>query len=164
MTELTRESYVESELTKWKENYIVRHEHEFSLRAMLELQYQFKNTPDDHVKAKKDLIDTIQRILLNLRLKPTLNTKQFKVLVVVNNSQQKVHMYNMFQKMFESQIPFDDIKVAANGNISVEKIVTKNFEIRIETVRVNMLPRADYILNLTGNKEIDENFRSQNKL
>lgn len=162
----SREIYVESELNKWRESYVVKPEQEFMLKSMFELQYQFKITPDDHVRTKKDLIETIQRIMNNLRLVPVLNKDRFKVLVMVNNDHEKVRVYDMFQKMFIDIIPLDDIKVNSSGRIRVPVIDTKEFEIRIEKADLSYLrgTRADYILNLSDNKEIDEYFREQNKL
>jgi glutaredoxin-related protein len=166
MNELTRESYVESELKKWKESYIIRLEQEFSIKAMLELQYQYNNTPDEHVKAKRDLIETITKINRDLRLKPVINKDKFKVLVIVNHDYEAVNIYNMFQKMLVDMIPFDDIQIASSGRVSIPKISTKNFDIVIDKSNLSLLhgKKADYIVNLSGNSEIDKLFRDQNKL
>jgi hypothetical protein len=166
MSELTRESYIERELERWKENYIIPIEQEFSVRAMLGLQFQYDNTVDEHVRTKKDLIDTIQRILGSLRLKPVLSKDRFRVLVIVNNNHQTINVYNMFQKMLFEKISFENIKHASNGDMSVKNISTKHFDIRIEKANINLVRglKADYILNLSGDKEIDDYFKNHNKL
>jgi hypothetical protein len=163
MRELTREEYVESELKKWKEEYIIRFDQEFLVKSMLELQYQYRNIPDEHVKTKNDLMRLITQTMHELRLKPNLNKDGFKILVIAKDDDQAVRTYNMFQKMFADSIPFDDIQVISPYRVNIPKINTKNFEIRIETAHINLLRgmRADYILNLSGNTEIDEEFRNK---
>jgi Fe-S cluster assembly iron-binding protein IscA len=165
MSELTRESYVESELKKWKEEYIIRFDQEFLIKSMLELQFQYNITPDDHVKTKKDLMEVITRTMRELRLKPNLNKDRLKILVIVKDDGHAIHTYNMFQKMFAESITFDDIQVLIN-RVNIPKINTKNFEIIIEKANLNLLRgmRADYILNLSGEYEIDKLFEEQNNL
>jgi hypothetical protein len=68
--ELTRESYIESELKKWKDYYEIGFDQEFELEALAKLKYQFTITPDDHVKTMSDILDTITRIKNKLDLKP----------------------------------------------------------------------------------------------
>ncbi|MFO1442960.1 hypothetical protein KDN24_06980 [Bacillus sp. Bva_UNVM-123] len=162
----SRESYVERELNNWKESYIVKPEQDFLLRSMFELQFQFKVTPDEHVKAKRDLIYTIQGIMSSLKLVPALNKDRFKVLVIVGSDHKQVRVFQMFQKMFVDRIPLNEIQVSGNGKIRVPVINTKEFEIRIENDNINLLRglRADYILNLSGNTEVDEYFRNMNQL
>ncbi|WP_137743409.1 hypothetical protein [Robertmurraya siralis] len=153
----SRETYVERELNNWKENYIVRPEQEFLLKSMFELQHQYKITPDEHVKAKRDLIYTIQDVMRSLKLVPVLNKDRFKVLVVVDSDYEKVRVYEMFQKMFADKILLDEINATVNRTHS-PKINTKDFEIRIEKDNKNLFRggmKVDYILNLSGKKCIN---------
>lgn len=166
MENINRESYVESQLAKWRESYIVKPEQEFMLKAMFELQYQYKNTPDDHIKTKRDLIEAVQRIMSSLKLVPALSKDRFKVLVIVNDDIDQVKVYEMFQKMFVDRIPLKEIQVIGSGRIQIPLINTNEFEITIKKLNMHLLRgmRADYILNLTGNKEVDDYFKGMNKL
>lgn len=65
-----REQYVEREFKLWKDNYVITFDQEFIIKAMLGLQYQYNNTSDDHIKTKKDIIETIQRIKYGIKLNP----------------------------------------------------------------------------------------------
>lgn len=164
-TKITRKEYIESELAKWKEKYEIGFQDEFDLKAMLELQYQFTITPPEHVKTLGDIIHTKNQIMRNLNLKPAVSKENFEVLVFVNNNLQKAQVHDLFSRLLSGKLIEDELQVAMSGKVK-GVLKSSNFNIRVETDSLNYYRgmRADYILNLTGNKEIDEYFRNQNKI
>lgn len=79
MTTINRREYVEGELKKWNEEYEIPFEQVFDVKAILDLEYQFLSTPDDHIKTKSDIVHTMQRLKSGLRLKPKKNTYMISV-------------------------------------------------------------------------------------
>lgn len=165
---VSRESYMESEFKKWQEKFEIPFEKEFDVKALLSLQYQFMVTPDEHIKSKKDLIDAIHRLQYNLKLEPVTNPDEFKILAIVNNQSQKGSLFEMFKKLLGDKIIESSIKTNSPGELRT-KLRTKDCEISILTCSHNNIDhlrgrKADYILNMTGSRDVDEYFRDQNKL
>lgn len=89
-----RERYVQEQFNKWSEHYIIPFEHEFELRKYFELQHQYDNTPDDHVKTKRELIDMMGKLKYHLpRLKPKLNNELYDKLLKAAVKRQLVNVY-----------------------------------------------------------------------
>lgn len=53
---------VEKKYKEWNDKYIVPHGYEFQLKTMFELEEQFRETPKEDVKTKKDILEMIQHI------------------------------------------------------------------------------------------------------
>ncbi|GFN32588.1 hypothetical protein [Paenibacillus xylaniclasticus] len=64
----TKDEYVKENFKKWKEVYRFPAEYDFYIESLLDLQWSFKNIPNDHVKTKKELLDMIMRIQNNFPL------------------------------------------------------------------------------------------------
>lgn len=163
--EQTRKEYIESELNKWKELYEISFEQEFDLNALFSLQYQFTITPPDHVKTLGDIIHTKNQIMRNLYLKPAVSKESFEVLVFVKNHNQKAEMHDLFSRLLSGKLIENDLQINHTGKVkSVLKSSNSNIRIEIDSLDYYRGLKADYVLNLTDNKEIDEYFRNQNKI
>lgn len=165
---MSRKEYIESELKKYNEVYEIGFQEEFDLKAMLDLQYQYIITPKEKIKTIGAIIHTKNQIMKNLNLKPRTKTEKFKVLVIVNDERKQVNISNMFHKMILSKDITDDIKTFSTGRLNIPDIHTKDFDIIFIKHKEGSLSyrglRADYILNFTGRKEIDDYFKGMNKL
>lgn len=107
MSELTREQYVESEYKKWKEKFEIPFELEFEVRALFELQHQFINTPDEHIKTKTDLINAIGRLKRDLNLKPIKkfsNNDKLRVLIITDSLAVKKEYEEVLSQNLEGNI------------------------------------------------------------
>lgn len=107
MSELTREQYVESEYKKWEEKFEIPFELDFEIKALFELQHQFINTPDEHIKTKTDLINVIGRLKRDLNLKPIkkFNDKdKLKVLIIADNLSIKKEYEEFLSQILEGNI------------------------------------------------------------
>lgn len=166
MSELTREQYVESEYEKWKERFKVPYEQEFNVKAMFELQWQYEKTPIEHIKTKRDILESIQRILHGMKLMPNYNAVEHgELLIFAKNYNQKVNLHEMFKLMLNEKLVEEDLKI--NGISARSILKTKELTINIEIPRKELGYRgyrADYILNLTGEKEIDEYYSGKNRI
>ncbi|PAD84865.1 hypothetical protein CHH57_02210 [Niallia circulans] len=166
MSELTREQFIEREYESWKERFKVPYEQEFNVKAMFELQWQYSKTPSDHIKTKRDILETIQRILQGMRLEPVYKVDEHRRLIVfVNNDHQIATLHEMFKFMLNNKLIIEDLKMNSVRCKSV--LETKNLAIDIEVPKSELSYRgirADYVLNLTSNKEIDEYFKDKNLL
>lgn len=82
-TNAKRDEWVESEFKKWQENFIISFDEEFEVKAILDLQWQYKTVEDSHVKTKSDILSIVSRAKRDLMLKPKDREKIF--LVEANN-------------------------------------------------------------------------------
>lgn len=159
MEQLTRESYMERELAKWNEKYEIGFEQEFEIRALISLQYQFASIPEDHIKAKADIINTISQIKRNLNLKMMKNEKQENVLFVVRDRNQLSQVSEFLKHLLDGKI------FRLHSNSIENRIETKNHKINIQVGKLADIRgmKADYLFDLTNNKGIDEYFKNQSK-
>lgn len=74
-TQTKRAEWVESEFKKWQEHFIISFDEEFEVKAILDLQWQYNNIEDNHVKSKSDILYTISRAKRDLGLKPRVKTE-----------------------------------------------------------------------------------------
>lgn len=166
MSDLTKEQFIEREYKSWKERFEAPYEQEFNVKAMFELQWQYSKTPSDHIKTKRDILETIQRILEGMKLKPNYNTVEHReLLIFAKNYTQKVNLHEMFKLMLNEKLLEEDLKI--NGVSARSILKTKELTINIEIPRKELGYRgyrADYILNLTGEKEIDDYYRGKNRI
>lgn len=122
MEKLTRKEYIEREFSKWQNNYEIGFEQEFDIKALLNLQYQFMITPNEHTKAQGDIIHTINQIRRNMNLKTKINhDKQLKVIVLTDDYGVKSDMYNLFYNLLQPH--------TITGNEHGRKLITKDFEV-----------------------------------
>lgn len=125
--EQTRKEYIESELNKWNEQYVIGFEQEFEIKAMLNMQYQFMITHHDHVKTQGDIIHNINQIKRNLDLKKKVklsDNEKREYLFVVENAIQKLNMEELF-------INSSKVENLTSRPLST-KIVTNEFKIHIK--------------------------------
>lgn len=74
-----RDEWIESEFKKWQENFIISFDEEFEVKAILDLQWQYKTVEDSHVKTKSDILSIVSRAKRDLMLKPKDREKIFLV-------------------------------------------------------------------------------------
>jgi hypothetical protein len=139
----SRESYVESEYKKWEDKFEIPFEQEFNVKALLSLQYQFLNLPDEHIKTKADIVATISRINkdLNLHRKVKLNDNEKRALLFVtsNKGQREI-----LEDLLSSSIP----------NEEIENVLSTNGHMRMKTDK--------YIINIyeNGNSQMLRGLRA----
>lgn len=68
MSKGTQSEYVAREFEKWSERYEISFEQEFLIKSLIDLQRQFIETPDDHVRTRQDVLNMIIQIQSRLRL------------------------------------------------------------------------------------------------
>lgn len=124
---VSRESYIESEYKKWEEKFEIPFEVEFNVKALLSLQHQFMNLPDDHVKAKAEIMRTISDIqrTLNLKRKANLENK-IEVVLLAKETGAKIDLVNFLHKLLNNQI--------LTGKQSMSK-----YEIETDTSRIRIV-------------------------
>ena len=62
--------YVEDKFKEWNNKFEIPYGYEFQLKTMFELEEQFRETPKENVKTKRDILDMINRIYYSMyRLK-----------------------------------------------------------------------------------------------
>jgi hypothetical protein len=61
-----RERYVQEQLKIWNEKYDIPFECKYELIKYFELQYQYDNTPDIHVKTKREILDMMSKLKMQL--------------------------------------------------------------------------------------------------
>ncbi|MEH7116090.1 hypothetical protein V7128_01525 [Neobacillus vireti] len=133
---MSRESYIESEYKKWEEKFEIPFEQEFNIKAMLSLQHQFLTLPDDHVKAKADVMSTINSISKNLNLKKKKklsDSEKYSIMFVVDDKLQKDRLEDLFTlSVSESQI---------------ENVHSSNNQTRIKTdlYQINIVVNGDIL-------------------
>ncbi|WP_442636463.1 hypothetical protein [Rossellomorea marisflavi] len=144
MSEITRESYVESELKKWAEKYEIGLEQEFLMTAILELQYQYKHSKDEHIKSKGDLLKTITHALrdLNLKLKKKVTTYKANILIKADNERQQREITDLVMKLVD-QNNLVSTRISKNDST----IETDKFKLRTLTGDTKGM-RADHIFQL----------------
>lgn len=155
MTNLaSRESYIESEYKKWEERFEIPFQQEFNVKALLSLQYQFMSLPEDHTKAKADVIKTISDLNRNLNLKPKRklsNNEKRKIMFVVDSS----HQLSMFNAFLDEIIPREN-KEQFLSTTSLTKIYTDTYEIKV--VKNNSLnlrgQRADVVFDVKDGSKL----------
>lgn len=88
------------------------------------------------------------------------------VLVIVKNDVEIKSTYKFFKEILEDKITNYTQSYRVNDNGSGFSLKTKEFQIKFEKGNLEFLrgKRADYIINLSGKKEIDDYFRNMNKL
>jgi hypothetical protein len=140
--QVSRESYIESELTKWKEKFEIPFEQEFNLKAMLSLQYQFLTLPEDHVKAKADLIHTIQRISGELRLKPIKKiTEKVDIVLLAKEIGIRSELFELLHNLLDGKINNE----FHNQNKSIIETDTLNIKLYQSDSNSIRGMRADYV-------------------
>jgi hypothetical protein len=150
----------EREFKEWKERYEIPFDQEFNVKQLLQIREEIEETPTEHVRTRKDLIDIADRIQYHMRLNPKLPEKQYdyKLLVVGNNSQ----LYNLYE-FFRMILNEKDIKSIFSG----AKVESYKFSIELHN-GVTIIGRyknaeqiygykIDNYINLSGDKEFEEN-------
>lgn len=133
---VSRESYIESEYGKWEEKFTIPFEQEFNVKALLSLQHQFLTLPDDHVKAKSDIMSTILRISRDLNLKRRVrlqDSEKISLLFVTTNKGQRDVL--------------EDLLTSSTNNEKVESILSTSGHLRMKTDK--------YIINIYENSNSD---------
>jgi hypothetical protein len=118
------------------------------VKAMFGLQHQYDNTPEDHVKAKRDLIETIQRILMSLRLNKKVkytDGEKINIVLKAGNSIDVNALTELMDNLLRKNI---EKKRVSNTDSLLE---TDNANIRIINMSSPLGTRglkADYIFNI----------------
>jgi hypothetical protein len=146
MSEITRESYVESELKKWAEKYEIGLEQEFLMTAILELQYQYKHSRDEHIKSKGDLLKTITHALRDLNLKPKPNPSTYKanILIKADNERQQREIAELVMGLIDENCLVHSRITRRDSRIETDKF---NLSILMGDVRGM---KADHVFQLGG--------------
>lgn len=142
-----RAEWVESEYKKWEDRYTIPFASEFNIKTMLELKHQFYNTPDEHTKAKRELIEMMSRLQKDANLKPNLSkTEESASILIASQSRNNIKFYyNLFSIMLKENILSTNIR--ADGFDGVIK--TKDYQIEFLYTYGNDALRGlkfDYIL------------------
>jgi hypothetical protein len=134
-----------------EEYYDIPFHKEFDVKALLGLQYDFNNLPDGHVKAKRDLIDTMQLIQRNLHLTPKLKMDNpIKLIIVVNNSTHLREVFEIIELMLGTNIKFV-VNTKTHGRFKTDNLEIDIF-IKSENLRGK---RCDVYWNLTGDLKFE---------
>lgn len=155
MTNLaSRESYIESEYKKWEERFEIPFQQEFNVKALLSLQHQFLSLPEDHTKAKADVIKTINDLQRNLDLKPKRklsDNEKRKIMFVVDSS----HQLSMFNAFLDAIIPREN-KEQFLSTTGLTKIYTDTYEIKVvKNSSLNLRgQRADVVFNVKDGSKL----------
>ncbi|RNB59375.1 hypothetical protein EDM57_04325 [Brevibacillus gelatini] len=136
-----RERYVQEQFNLWNEKFNIPFEHEYELKKYFELQHQYDNTPDEHVKTKRELLDMMNKLKYHLpRLKPKLNNELYEKLLKASVTRQLVEIYSVdrctgktstlikFAKEFDIAVavPFSEIAEKLRGEYGYERIYGLN--------------------------------------
>ena len=149
-----KNEYVEQKYVKWKEKYDIPDYEEFMLKVMFDLEHQYNNTPDEHIKTKSDILRTINDIKKDCNFKYSKSQKiedkdKNIILIVTDNDDRYLReiFYNMLGK---EVINYTDVR-----NNSV--ILTGKYIIKFKEKNSNNLRgmRCDYFLNLTSDKKFE---------
>ena len=103
--QVTKKSeWVESEFTKWKERFEIPFVDEFNVKVMLGLRYDYENTPNDHYKAKGDILHAlceIRHALDGVLIEKKPNAKR-KIMVIVDNDSEVLEYAQMLMKNLDN--------------------------------------------------------------
>ena len=120
---LSRSEWVESEFKKWQERYSIPFEMEFNVKALLDLQWQFNNTEDGHVKTKADLIQAISRLQRDLHLKPrpTYSGEPINIVITAEKGNQAIQLMNVLRETIGSDNIRGELATNGGGYIKTDK-------------------------------------------
>jgi uncharacterized protein YfbU (UPF0304 family) len=124
MNQASRVSYIEREYKKWEEKFEIPFELEFNVKALLSLQHQFMELPEEHVKTKADVMSTITRLQRDLNLKPKRklqDNEKREYLFIVENAIQKLNIEELLinsskveqvlSRAYSTKITTDEFKI-----------------------------------------------------
>ncbi|WP_025912058.1 hypothetical protein [Priestia flexa] len=160
---MSKEQYVKQELEIFKTKYEWSHLDDFSVKAMFELQWQYFNSPIDHVKTRSELLNMIENIKRRLDLKPVVikpelkNENKFIIGIFVNNDLQVRQIHETFLTDMKENITFfssEKNKAAIHTKTKIYKIFARTNDEILRGITIH-----DY-WNLTGDKQFDRLIRS----
>jgi hypothetical protein len=150
-----RSEYVEREFQKWSEIYEIPFDQEFEVKALLELQGQYNEIPDKHIRTKTDILNAIHGIKGRLRLKKKVNLsneEKLKVLVVVDHYSKIKEIVNIFARIINNEW-IDYVKMYQGEATIQTKDAVIEFRPKNE-MQIRGL-KYDIYLNLTGDKQFE---------
>ncbi|MEI2465159.1 hypothetical protein [Niallia taxi] len=126
--ELNKERYIDNELKKWEEKFIIPFEQEFEVAALIGLQYQYNSTQDDHIKTKTDIIQAMSKLKSDLNLKRR---------TVLEDKDKPVTMFIGETKAVVSELTDLISKTLGEKRVHVFKYPNKNY-ISTDTDRISI--------------------------
>lgn len=155
-----RAEWVESEFKKYKEMFEIPFEKEFMVEAMLELQHQYYNTSDSHIKTKSDILHTISKLQNELNLKRKKNEgKPIEILIVSNSKIESRNNLELFADIIGRNNINSLFSSESGGHIAREnyklKFIHKDIDFRGF--------RCDEYLNLTGDNSFSKELNKLRK-
>ena len=150
----SKNEYVEQKYNKWKEKYDIPDYEEFMLKSMFDLEHQYNNTPDEHIKTKSDILRTINDIKKDCNFKYSKSQKienidKNIILIVTDNDDR--YLREIFYDMLGKEV-INYKNVRNNSVIITNKYIIKFKEKDSDNLRGM---RCNYFLNLTGDKEFE---------
>lgn len=151
---------VEREFKEWQERYEIPYTEEFNVKQLLKIREEIEETPTEHVRTRKDLIDMADKLYNHMRFNPKLPEKQYDYkLLIVGNENQLHAIYDLLRILIREK----DIKSIFDGtrseihkfSIELYNGVTIMGRYKDEK-QFRGYPINAYI-NLTGDIEFEEN-------
>lgn len=148
---MSKEKYIKEKFNEWKEYYVIPFNKEFYVKVLLGLQYDFNVLPDEHIKAKKDLLDAMYLIQRNINLTPKKKLEKPKrLIIVVNDSSHLKEVFEIIELMLGINVKF-----VRNSGTNVY-FKTDDLEIGIFIKSENLRgTRCDIYWNLTGDSKFE---------
>lgn len=146
---------VSERIKNYNEKFEFNEVEKYYLEKYCELQEQYDNTSNEHVKTKKELLDMMIKLHREIRWKVKTEYHDYKILVV-GNDYFELDKFKRFLKDNLSNIDNSRIK-----NLDDPDIETKNgkqFYFYLKSLRgVSPQFKVNEYINLTGDKEFEEN-------
>ena len=151
--------YVVNKFGEWKNRYDIPDHEDFNLKMLFSLEKQYIDTPEEHIKTKRDILSMINSIKNRMSYKyfdektektEDIKNKDKKIILVVTEDDDK-NLREIFYNMLGKEV-INYINVRNNSVINTNKYIIKFKEKNSNNLRGM---RCDYFLNLTGDKEFE---------
>jgi hypothetical protein len=109
--------YVEKMYEEWKNIYEIPIEKEFAVRALLDLQWEYQNIPENHYKAKADILSAINLLSNSLNLEKV-EIKKYGVNCKIDLKEKIIILENNINTIFDLLI--------YNKEVSINNYIIKN--------------------------------------
>lgn len=160
------EQKLERLLKDYKQRYDIDINQEFYVTQLIKLKIQYENTPEEHIKAKSDLMRLILELDRNLNLRERIKIdKYFDDYKIIIATDQTSDIYDVLMNgLFPRESNLIEFKSEKNSSFTISLLTGITIEVIKISAKLDGQPnidkyrgiRCNKYINLTNNHEVEE--------